>query len=359
MSARATLAADQPPFASEVSMSPSLNSPTPIFALGKPFDPCRERCGFYAPDIVARQRALKDGPKRLYERLVRWAGKNGECWYGVETIANALGKSERQVRYDINTLERLKLIDHRWRDGRRSNTYVFLFHHWFERQSTAAQIESATAESERQPAAGRTNLSGSPLPTNRVRNELCKEKPLQSNTRSDGDSASTLRQTHSTQNRSPAERTNQEGVTCTSIEYDQSDIENLKTAIEMFTYADGTTVDATPILPSLLKKLKFFKATPLQMSHVFYRVWNSLKTRPSLAPMKPAWFSQVAENHFRTKQETASEHARERRDDSRPSHPYLDGESDTREEKSGIGMAPVSVGEIMRLLPALRSVGAA
>src|SRR5206468_1567527 len=96
------------------------------------FNPARDACGFYPPDMVGRRRELKDGPKRLYERLVRWAGKNAECWWGFEKMAVALGKGERQVRSDMRMLEKQRLIAHRRRDGRRSNTYVFLWHPWFE-----------------------------------------------------------------------------------------------------------------------------------------------------------------------------------------------------------------------------------
>lgn len=51
----------------------------------EPFNPCREICGFYPLDIVARNTGLTDGKKRLYERAVRWAGRNGRIWYGFDT----------------------------------------------------------------------------------------------------------------------------------------------------------------------------------------------------------------------------------------------------------------------------------
>jgi len=39
------------------------------------FNPWRGACGFYPPDVVGRQKTLTDGQKRLYERLVRFAGR--------------------------------------------------------------------------------------------------------------------------------------------------------------------------------------------------------------------------------------------------------------------------------------------
>ena len=73
--------------------------------VGEPFNPWHRVCGFYPPDVVARQRDLTDGQKRLYERGIRWAGKNGTFWYSFPTIAKELGKSVRQVKDDMATLE--------------------------------------------------------------------------------------------------------------------------------------------------------------------------------------------------------------------------------------------------------------
>jgi hypothetical protein len=106
--------------------------------VGEPFNPWHKVCGFYPPDIVARQRDLTDGQKRLYERAVRWAGQKGTLWYAFDTMAAALGKSVRQVKADMAVLERKGLIRHkrRWRG---SNVYVFLWHAMFEVQPTAPQ----------------------------------------------------------------------------------------------------------------------------------------------------------------------------------------------------------------------------
>ncbi|HXB71635.1 MAG TPA: hypothetical protein VNY05_25585 [Candidatus Acidoferrales bacterium] len=99
---------------------------------GAPFNPARKVCGFWAPDAVARQLDLSDGPKRLYERLVRWAGQNAECWYGFEAMGEALGKSGRQVKRDVLVLEEYGLIRHDRRGNRLSNTYEFLWHPMFD-----------------------------------------------------------------------------------------------------------------------------------------------------------------------------------------------------------------------------------
>jgi hypothetical protein len=66
--------------------------------IGDTFNPWHKACGFYPPDVVSRQHDLTDGQKRLYERAVRWAGRNGVFWHGFEAMAKMLGKSQRQVK---------------------------------------------------------------------------------------------------------------------------------------------------------------------------------------------------------------------------------------------------------------------
>jgi hypothetical protein len=95
--------------------------------VGQAFNPCRKVCGFYPPDIVGRQHDLNDGPKRLYERMVRWAGKQGMCWYGFEAMADELGKSVAQVKRDMKALEGYGLVRHTRRGKRLSNSYEFLY----------------------------------------------------------------------------------------------------------------------------------------------------------------------------------------------------------------------------------------
>jgi hypothetical protein len=117
---------------------------------GDRFDPYRGACQFYPPDVVGRQRKLldasgkdrdvTDGQKRLYERLVRYAGRNGKCWHSQAGMAEDLGKSERQVRYDLDALDSFRLIDReRKRGSHRLTIYFFLWHSIFERQWVAVQ----------------------------------------------------------------------------------------------------------------------------------------------------------------------------------------------------------------------------
>src|SRR3989442_35564 len=117
---------------------------------GDPFNPWHQSCGFYPQDVLSRHRKLPDatgnlkvvtpGQKQLYERLVRFAGRDGRCFPSQDTLARELGRSDRQIRKDLARLESFKLLRHTWRDGRRSNTYEFLWHPIFdERNHCSAQ----------------------------------------------------------------------------------------------------------------------------------------------------------------------------------------------------------------------------
>jgi predicted transcriptional regulator len=115
----------------------------------KSFNPWRAVCGFYPPDVVACRLDLTDGQKRLYERLVRWAGQQGTCWYGLESMAEALGKSRRQVIRDAQSIERYGLIRRVRRGGRLSNVYEFLWHPMFDAaKGEVAAVSHHSYESE-------------------------------------------------------------------------------------------------------------------------------------------------------------------------------------------------------------------
>lgn len=107
---------------------------------GAEFNPWRGACGFYSPDIVGRQPHLTDSQKRLYERLVRFAGRNGYCFPQFATLAAELGKSVSQIKRNIVALEQAGFIRHAHRAGRRSNTYMFLWHPCFDGASTGPKM---------------------------------------------------------------------------------------------------------------------------------------------------------------------------------------------------------------------------
>lgn len=131
---------------------------------GDVFDPRFEVCGFFPDDLVYRQprAVLTDGQKLLYGILLRLFRMYGQCFPSHGFLAEATGKSERQIRYDLERLEALKLILGR-RRRRQSTVYEILFHEWFlERQSAASQ----------EPGEAQTNpfKNGNPLPVKEAMN---------------------------------------------------------------------------------------------------------------------------------------------------------------------------------------------
>jgi hypothetical protein len=125
--------------------------------IGQPFNPWREVCGFYPQDVVGRQRKLVDSSgvetaitgnqKRLFDRLVRFAGMDARCFPSQERLAYELGESERQVRKDLAKLESFGLVRHAWREGRRSNTYEFLWHPIYELERNQGFDKMGTPDS--------------------------------------------------------------------------------------------------------------------------------------------------------------------------------------------------------------------
>jgi len=127
---------------------------------GDVFNPRFEACSVHPEEVVSRRRDLTDGQKYLYHRLVGWARSTdghrpneraGEVWRSHDNIAIELGKSSKQVGRDLAKLESERLISHHKRDGRKSNTYVFLFHEDFELIPASSQTVEAS-EFERTPA---------------------------------------------------------------------------------------------------------------------------------------------------------------------------------------------------------------
>jgi Helix-turn-helix domain len=152
--------------------------------LGERFTPFRKLRDIYWPDVVGRRKDLFDGQKRLYERLVRHAGDKATCWPSFGLLAEELGKSEKTIRKDARVLSDCGRITWKHRDGRRSNTYEFLwvapFDAEFERKWGAAQVTNG-----REPVAAferknENKVSGTRGAANSVTTEFGSEKPSSS-----------------------------------------------------------------------------------------------------------------------------------------------------------------------------------
>jgi hypothetical protein len=96
------------------------------------FSPAFKKCGFCPPDIVDRLRDLGDGPKRTYRKLCQRCGNKDHCWPSLNCLAIDLGKSVRQVLYNLGRLVAYGLISRHRRGPGKSTYYFIMQHHVFD-----------------------------------------------------------------------------------------------------------------------------------------------------------------------------------------------------------------------------------
>jgi DNA-binding transcriptional ArsR family regulator len=89
------------------------------------FNPWRRFTGVMVSDPVMASE-LSDGAKLTWGVLSRFAGRAGVCYPTVRTIAERLGKSERQTKRYLKELVDKGYIARERRDRRKSNRYYFL-----------------------------------------------------------------------------------------------------------------------------------------------------------------------------------------------------------------------------------------
>jgi hypothetical protein len=102
----------------------------PRLRIGQNFNPYKLFTGIFIPDALARYRGLSCGAKIAYGRLARFAGKNGECWPAVATLASEIGIGATQARAYIHELRDRRFIRVEQRPGT-SGVYTFLWHEAF------------------------------------------------------------------------------------------------------------------------------------------------------------------------------------------------------------------------------------
>lgn len=98
------------------------------------------------------RKELTNLAKLLYGRLKQFAGKENKAWPSVTTLAEALGKSVRQVQNTIKELERHKLIQvDRPTDGIGTSYYYFLDHPWMKQHASGTSAPQTPPKSSNSP----------------------------------------------------------------------------------------------------------------------------------------------------------------------------------------------------------------
>lgn len=96
------------------------------FTEGDALIPHKMFIGSMIPEWLEREPTLKAQEKLCYARLARFAGKDGECFPSMRTIADAMGVGERSAKRYVHALKEKGLIGARQRGLGKSNSYTFL-----------------------------------------------------------------------------------------------------------------------------------------------------------------------------------------------------------------------------------------
>jgi hypothetical protein len=105
--------------------------PAPI-AIGQPFNPHGMFNGIWIPENLLCCPEIGATGKLLYGRLARFAGQDGRCFPGIDTLARELGMTTRQIQRLITELCEAGFLrkepQYRRNGSQSTNSYVFLYH---------------------------------------------------------------------------------------------------------------------------------------------------------------------------------------------------------------------------------------
>ena len=96
--------------------------------IGEAFNPWQRFQGILIPDGIVSANWLTAPDKIVFGRLLKFAGKNGECWPSHDRLARDCGVSRATVRRAIQGLLRAHLIEVRRSRLGGANSYEFLWH---------------------------------------------------------------------------------------------------------------------------------------------------------------------------------------------------------------------------------------
>jgi hypothetical protein len=109
---------------------PDKNQKTPN--IGDVFIPHGVFNGIWVPESLLRCPDLPAASKLLYGRLARFAGKDGRCFPSVETLAQEMGMTARQIQRLLVQLCKARFLrkeaQYRSDGSQTSNAYFFLYH---------------------------------------------------------------------------------------------------------------------------------------------------------------------------------------------------------------------------------------
>jgi len=98
--------------------------------IGERINPYNLFVGSFIPNWLLKRPEVSMAAKLTYARLGQYAGKDGEAFPKIETLAEELGASKSTVERALLELKKAGLIESHQRGLTQSNRYFFLSHRW-------------------------------------------------------------------------------------------------------------------------------------------------------------------------------------------------------------------------------------
>lgn len=120
-------------------------------------NPYRLFVGSFMPNWLLSRPEISTNAKVVYARLAQYAGKDGEAFPLMQTLADEVGMQLKTVQRALDELKEHRLIESEQRGFGQSNIYFFLRHPWMKsecptRKDTRVQPErTPVSKQERTP----------------------------------------------------------------------------------------------------------------------------------------------------------------------------------------------------------------
>jgi DNA-binding transcriptional MocR family regulator len=116
-------------------------------------NPYRLFVGSFLPNWLLSRPEISMNAKVVYARLGQYAGRDGDAFPLLQTLADEVGLSLTTLKRALDELKEHKLIETEQRGLGQSNLYFFLRHKWMSRDRTDARRKPADGLTESPPAA--------------------------------------------------------------------------------------------------------------------------------------------------------------------------------------------------------------